>query len=241
MKLEAGKWYLNENGGKRYVASTCALGPQPVIVQEELTYFLMAGIPSAIPCMGAQSGPHTTYRFHLHNADGTPSSEADRKAGYSLVRECFAHPPKPPLMHNKIAIATIVMIAAAFTGCANLTPEQRDNGNAALKAYLGQKVTGLATSLITNAAKSYFDKSKKADLLDSAAQGLRTELTAVDQNDFTSIANIVKAYTAPKAHWDTLATQVAKTIVNTPGKPAEKVEVAAQALNTAAAQARAGA
>jgi hypothetical protein len=142
-----------------------------------------------------------------------------------------SHQTRTLLSLLSLILATLALLLAGCT----LTPEQKAKWGAT-GSFVASKAASLAGKIILNAAVSQFDGNNKADFLDSAAEGLRTQMTTAITSD--DVAQIIKIWTPDKPHWGELASQAAQLYDATPGKPMDKVEAIASGLNIAAASQR---
>jgi len=146
-------------------------------------------------------------------------------------------------------LACLVALGLCFTstGCQNLTPAQKAQlgaiGTKLASATLNtaQVVTNLAVQVVVAKATSTQDLTGKSNLLDSAAQGLRTLQGQTDGLVTPAmVQTTVAQFTDPtKEHWGDLATQLAQTFSTSPGTTDAKLEAMASGLNNASSTATA--
>lgn len=131
-----------------------------------------------------------------------------------------------------LAIASFLMVWL-FLGCSSMTDDQKAKWGAT-GSFLAQKAMQIAGNVILSAATSSQDAGHKADWLDSAAAGLRTEVS-ISSDD---VSRLVQIWTPERNHWTTLAENLAKAYEDAPGSPAQKAEALARGLNEAAEKLR---
>lgn len=135
---------------------------------------------------------------------------------------------------------TVLLLAAlllflTLTGCAT-TQATKDKWSQT-GSFLLNKAKSIATRVVLNAAVSSLDKGNKADFLDGASLGLRSEMQNVVTGD--DIARVIGIWTPPKEHWQELGTNLGKTFDDAKEKDkAVAVEAIASGLNNAARLAR---
>ena len=135
-----------------------------------------------------------------------------------------------------------IVVGLLFASCSHLTPAQQKTaaavGGAALD--LAQHVVDIAVQVVVMKATSDADLSKKSDLLDSAAVGLRSlESNTGGLVTPGVVAATVSQFTDPtKTHWGDLANQLSAQVSNSSLPPNAALEAVATGLNTAAATSR---
>ncbi len=148
----------------------------------------------------------------------------------------------------KFLSVLLCCVALCFPAC-SWTPEQKQKA-ANVGAVIGSTLLNLAQTA-TDAALKYVvaragsdaDLTAKGNLIDSAAQGLRT-LQGQTSGLVTPalVQSTISQFTDPtKQHWGDLATSLAKTYATSSTSQDVALEGIAEGLNTAAAQARADA
>lgn len=134
------------------------------------------------------------------------------------------------------------VLALGLSGCSSLTTGQRQGLATAVGVgtTIVQTVADLAVQKVLARALSDSDLTAKADKLDSAALFMRTlEKKSGGIVTVTDIIGGVRAATDPsKAHWGTLAEQLATQVLNSSLPPDVALEQSAIGLNQAAATAR---
>jgi hypothetical protein len=131
-------------------------------------------------------------------------------------------------------LTLVALFLLSLSGC-TLTPDQKAKWGAT-GSFLASKAAKIAGKVILNAAVSQLDGNNKADFLDSAAVGLRSEMENVITAE--DVYGVIKIWTPDKSHWDELAHQAALLYGKTPGTPQDKVEAIAEGLNIAASSQR---
>lgn len=139
---------------------------------------------------------------------------------------------------RSLLVATAFAAAVTLTSCTWYSAP----GNKAKVAETGQwllgKATNIALSAVVGAAQSQADASVKADWLDSFAAGVRSKATASFSG--ADLATLTGIWTPAKPHWQALATGLAPIVDSFTGvSPLTRNELIAQAVQTAAAVARA--
>ncbi len=124
-----------------------------------------------------------------------------------------------------------LLVVAFLTGCASMTPENKDRVGQT-GSFLLQKALSIAVNSIVENAQSPRDGSAKANWMDSLAKGIR-----VTDQDITQLVGI---WTPKRSHWAELGVSLERLYESTKGMPPEqRREIIAVALNEAAAKARA--
>lgn len=144
------------------------------------------------------------------------------------------HPPHRP-QQSPIYLQVPLCLSLLLLAACSLTPDQKQKWGAT-GSFLAGKAARLAGQIVLSAAIDQFDGGTKANFLDSAATGLRSEMTNVITAD--DLATVIKIWTPNKSHWNELADEAAKVYAAAPGKPADKVESVAMGFNIAAASER---
>jgi len=144
---------------------------------------------------------------------------------------------------KRFLLTPVLAIAVLAVGaCSHLTPKQKKTAAAVGGVALdfAQKITDIAVQVIVAKATSNADLSKKGDLLDSAALGLRTLEKRTDGILTPAVvAATVTQFTDPaKAHWSDLATQLGNQVISSPLPTDSALESAANGLNAAALESR---
>lgn len=147
-------------------------------------------------------------------------------------------------MKNRNLLASAI-VAVVLSGCASWTPHQKAVAITSMDAAVNatQHVVDFGVQLIAAVAKSDRDLSDKANLLDSAAGGLRSlEANTDGLLTVDLVAGTLRQFTDPsKAHWSDFADTVAAAIVADPRPVNVKLEAFASEVNAKAAVQRAAA
>lgn len=144
---------------------------------------------------------------------------------------------------KQFLLTPIIAVAVlAFGACGHLTPQQQKTAAAVggVALDLAQNIADIAVKIVVAKATSDSDLSKKGDLLDSAAAGLRSLEKQTDGILTPAVvASTVTQFTDPtKTHWSSLAAQLSTQITNSPLPTDSALEAAATGLNNAAATSR---
>lgn len=126
----------------------------------------------------------------------------------------------------KTKLFALALIPILF-GCSSMTPEQKARGNQLLENAFNIGMLLIESKVGPN------DGNDKANYLDGIAFGLRAnESTIKNGDDVKAVTSNFAA--SDKAHWSELADGLAIAFDLAKGKPADKSETIAKALNKVA-------
>lgn len=145
-------------------------------------------------------------------------------------------------MQIRTTLSVLTAVAFCTSGCSNLTPKQQAIATTVGHSLvsLSQTVADIVLQVIIAKATSGADLTDKANLLDSAASGLRSiETTSGGIVTSSEVGEAVRSFTDPnKVHWTDFADSLADAFSNSAPPANEKLEAMATTLNVQAATVR---
>lgn len=143
----------------------------------------------------------------------------------------------------KLLILALAITACLFSGCANLTTQQKAVAVTAMDTgvNLVQYGADIFAQVITARAQSGADLNSKANWSDSVAGGLRSlETSSGGLVTAGDVSTVVRQFTDPnKVHWSDLADSLAAAFIKDPAPTNVKLEALATSANITAASQRA--